>query len=192
MERDQIFFLYFASLCKVTFREEKLVRRSTIHVDDRIFCDKAVLQSIYGHTPSHVSRDIVTSVSSQRFNSDYETRLRTFIHQKSVPNLYQCDDTPADAEVDGENLKRKRSFKENKLNLPIQKEYIRAYTKFYERRIAMRIIDLNKFIRQERDISRELQRKLDKSFKENDKLLLSLQKLKKDIHKFIKDIETPV
>jgi len=51
---------------------------------------------------------------------------------------------------------------------------------------------LNKFIKEEKETKLLLDEKIKKSFVENDKLIQSLNLLKKDIISIIEDIETPV
>jgi len=111
-------------------RSHPLTRRSTIHVDDRVFCDAAVLHSIYGHDPIHVKE----GSSDRRHSTQNEVQLRPFIHQKSEPNL-----APSDAEEGTPvPVRPKHEFKKGNNNLPIHKKYIKAYSKFYERKLALK------------------------------------------------------
>ena len=87
----------------------------------------------------------------------------------------------------------KHEFKRGTVNsLPIHRKYIKAYSKFYERKLALKLLDLNKFIKEEKETKLLLDEKIKKSFVENDELIQSLNLMKKDILSIIEDIETPV
>ena len=183
------------------------MRRSTIHVDDRVFCDKAVLQSIYGHSPTHVSKR--SSTDQEKFDDLAEgVKLRPFVHQQSVPNLHASVSDAEEGVIEIKDARNtlvstttscketdrlKREFhKSSASNSPIHKKYIRAYTKFYEQKLAMKLLDLNRFIKEEKETSVLLDERIQKSLTENDKLLKELNSAKQDILNMIKIIEIPV
>ena len=177
------------------------MRRSTIHVDDRVFCDKAVLRSIYGHAPGHASKR-----SSCDQNSD-QASLRPLQHRNSVPNLAEeadvealasttapvCADTARLRPVCADTARLRREIhRSSATHVPLHNKYIRAYTRFYERKLAVKLLDLNKVIREEKQNSDLLDERIKQSLIENEKLLLALNAAKMDIVELIIDIETPV
>ena len=184
------------------------MRRSTIHVDDRVYCDKAVLQSIYGHSPAHVSKKKPTlSVTDPADRPDpglKGMKLRSFIHQKSVPNLHgnysdsedsftETKNTLVSHDRCAETARLKREYhRSNVSNLPIHKKYIRAYTKFYEQKLALKLLDLNRFIKEEKEQRIILDQRIKKSLLENEELMRELNSAKQDILNMIEVIETPV
>ena len=185
-----------------------MMRRSTIHVDDRVYCDKAVLQSIYGHNPGHVGNNKKPNLSvtdPTKLDPGVKgVKLRSFIHQKSVPNLHETYSDSEDSFTETKNTlvnndrcaetaRLKREYhRSNVTNLPIHKKYIRAYTKFYEQKLAMKLLDLNRFIKEEKEQRIILDQRIRKSLLENEELMRELNSAKQDILNMIAVIETPV
>eukprot|EP00116_Pleurobrachia_bachei_P000201 sb/3460463/ len=181
------------------------VRRSTIHVDDRVFCDKVVLNSIYGHDPLPNNRLGPHSNSSPK-----KSNLSSYVCQKSVPNLQRAqsdsggedegevdeiqepDVTPPSVQCDEAETLKREYHRSKSANVVLPKKYIKAYTKLYEQRLAVKLLELNRFIKEERENKKILDERIRRSLLENDKLLQALNTVKSDILNMIESLETPV
>ena len=169
-----------------------------------MFCDKAVLNSIYGHDPLPNSRHGPHSNSSPK-----KSNLSSYVCQKSVPNLRAQSDgvdevdavddvqesdppAPSIAQCDEAETLKREYHRSKSANVVLPKKYIKAYTKLYEQRLAMKLLELNRFIKEERENKVILDERIRRSLLENDKLLQALSTVKSDILSMIESLETPV
>lgn len=136
-------------------------------------------------------------------------KLRQFVHQKSVPNLHDAAYSDSEevsfakrkSNLVGPDLQLKcnetakltREYhRSTASNLPLHRKYIRAYTKFYEQKLATKLLDLNRFIEAEKETRIQLDKRIEKSLLENSELMEALNAAKQDVMKLIEVIETPV